>query len=89
MIQTFADKDLEAVYRGKRVKRFAQVGAALERKLRSLDEAETLRELQAVPGNQLERLYTGEFSIRLNIQWRLVFRWTDSGPQDVRLEDYH
>jgi toxin HigB-1 len=89
VIQSFADKDLEAAFQGKRVGRFAQIQAALERKLAVLDAAESLRDLSAVPGNRLERIHTGEYSMRVNVQWRLVFRWADAGPTNVKVEDYH
>ena len=86
MIQSFADKDAEAFFGGKRVRRFAQIEATLARKLTALASAMELRDLSRVPGNRLERL---EYSIRVNIQMRIVFRWTDDGPTDVKVEDYH
>lgn len=90
MIQSFADKDAEAFYGGKRIRRFAQIEAALGRKLTALSEAIELRDLSRVPGNRLERLEgMDEYSIRVNIQMRIVFRWTDDGPTDVKVEDYH
>lgn len=62
------------------------------RKLIQLHSAETLRDLMAPPGNRLEALKgdrKGHHSIRINDQWRVVFRWTDEGPQDVEIVDYH
>jgi proteic killer suppression protein len=90
VIQSFADKDAEAFYDGKRIRRFAQIEAALGRKLTALSEATELRDLSRVPGNRLERLEgTDEYSIRVNIQMRIVFRWTNDDPADVKVEDYH
>lgn len=90
MIQSFADNDAEAFFGGKRVRRFAQIEATLARKLTALASAMELRDLSRVPGNRLERLEgTDEYSIRVNIQMRIVFRWTDDGPTDVKVEDYH
>ena len=63
-----------------------------QRKLDMLDAAGTLGDLAVLPGNRLESLgadWEGNWSIRVNRQWRLVFRWTDKGPAWVRLIDYH
>jgi proteic killer suppression protein len=57
-----------------------------------LDAAETLADLRSPPGNRLERLVgdrAGQYSIRVNDQWRVCFRWTSSGPEDVEIVDYH
>ncbi len=57
-----------------------------------LDYAQVLRDLAAPPGNRLEALkgeLAGSHSIRINDQWRVIFRWTDSGPTDVDIVDYH
>lgn len=90
MIQSFADKDAEAFFQGKRVRRFTQFSDALVRRLTALAEATELRDLSRVPGNRLERLQgTDEYSIRVNVQMRIVFRWSDDGPENVRVEDYH
>jgi proteic killer suppression protein len=62
------------------------------RKLVQLNSAETLRDLVAPPGNRLEALKgerRGQHSLRINDQWRIVFRWTDEGPCDVEIVDYH
>ena len=61
------------------------------RRLTLLDNAETLSDLAALPGNRLEALRgdrAGQHSIRINAQWRLCFRWTDDGPHDVEIVDY-
>ena len=57
-----------------------------------LDAAETLADLRVPPGNRLEKLAgdrAGQHSIRINQQWRICFRWTDAGPEDVEIADYH
>ena len=57
-----------------------------------LDAAETLADLRVPPGNRLEKLTgdrAGQHSIRINQQWRICFRWTDAGPEDVEITDYH
>ncbi len=61
-------------------------------KLFLVDDAETLRDLEVPPGNRLEALKgdrLGQYSIRINSQYRICFRWTDRGPQDVEIVDYH
>ena len=63
-----------------------------ERRLTLLDNAEELRDLAGLPSNRLEALRgdrTGQHSIRINRQWRICFRWTDEGPHDVEIVDYH
>lgn len=62
------------------------------RKLAILDAAETIADLRVPPGNRLEKLSgdrAGQFSIRINDQWRICFRWTKAGPEDVTITDYH
>jgi proteic killer suppression protein len=62
------------------------------RKLAMLDAAETLNDLRVPPGNRLEALRgdrAGQHSIRINQQWRICFTWTEAGPQDVQIVDYH
>jgi toxin HigB-1 len=57
-----------------------------------LDAAEVLADLRVPPGNRLEKLAgdrSGQYSIRINQQWRICFRWTDAGPEDVEITDYH
>ena len=63
-----------------------------ERRLTLLDNAEELRDLAGLPSNRLEALRgdrAGQHSIRINRQWRICFRWTDEGPSDVEIVDYH
>lgn len=92
MIQSFADKDTDDLYHGKAVRRFSPFARVAERKLVQLNNARSLRDLGAIPGNRLEALQgsrRGEYSIRINDQFRVVFRWRDDGPYDVKIEDYH
>ncbi len=91
MIRSFRCKDTQALYEGKRSKPFASVRSVAERKLQMLDAATTLGDL-ATPGNHLEALKgdrEGQHSIRINGQFRVCFRWTDAGPEDVEIVDYH
>jgi proteic killer suppression protein len=74
------------------VARFANILAAAERKLTMLNAATELRDLRSPPGNRLEALTgdrAGQHSIRINGQWRVCFVWTDDGPTDVEIVDYH
>lgn len=96
MIVSFGDAATEAVFHGERsgrARRFPRdVIATTQRKLDMLNAATELRDLLAPPGNRLEALrgnLRGLHSIRVNDQWRLVFRWTERGPAEIRLTDYH
>ena len=96
MLVTFGDPATESLYHGsadRRTRRFPRdiVKTSL-RKLDMLAAAATLEDLRVPPGNRLEALkgdLKGEHSIRVNDQWRIVFRWTPQGPAEVRLIDYH
>ena len=69
-----------------------QVFAAARRKLEALEAAERLDDLRVPPGNRLEVMSgdrKGQHSIRINDQWRICFRWTNTGPADVEIVDYH
>ncbi|HBL27626.1 MAG TPA: plasmid maintenance system killer protein [Acidobacteria bacterium] len=71
---------------------WAGVAKVARRKLDMLDYADQLDDLRSPPGNRLEALkgnLDGHHSIRINDQWRVVFRWTDTGPTDVDIVDYH
>ena len=62
------------------------------RKLRQVGSAESIEDLRVPPGNRLEGLKgdrAGQYSIRINDQWRICFRWTDAGPEEVEIVDYH
>ena len=92
MIQSFACADTQKLYEGKRVARFANITSVAERKLQQLDSAATLDFLRSPPGNRLESLAgdrAGQHSIRINAQWRLCFVWTEEGPEQVEIVDYH
>ena len=93
MIKTFRGGETERLYRervsGKRFRSFAD---AAYRKLIQLDEAGELRDLQGIPGIRLERLRgerEGQYSIRINRQWRICFRWKEGDAYDVEITDYH
>jgi proteic killer suppression protein len=92
MILSFKCADTEALARGWRVKRFVSIESAARRKLRQLQIAVQLQDLRAPPGNRLEALKgdrAGQHSIRVNDQFRICFRWTLPGPQDVEIVDDH
>jgi len=92
MIRSFRSKDTERLYRGERVRRFQGVETVARRKLRQLDAAGDLRDLAIFPGNRLEALKgdrAGQYSVRVNDQWRICFRWRQGEAQDVEIVDYH
>ncbi len=92
MIKSFACTDTEALSKGERVRRFLSIAAVAQRKLRQLQIAGRLNDLRVPPGNRLESLVgdrKGQHSIRVNDQWRICFRWTDAGVEDVEIVDYH
>ena len=92
MIVSFKDADTEALAVGRRVKRFVNVEAVARRKLRQLQIAGRLSDLRVPPGNRLEPLKgdrAGQHSIRINDQYRVCFRWTPAGAEDVEIVDYH
>ncbi|NGQ89777.1 type II toxin-antitoxin system RelE/ParE family toxin [Rhodobacter sp. HX-7-19] len=92
MILGFADRDTERLFRLERVVRFQAVERVALRKLAMLDAATRIEDLRAPPGNRLEALRgdrAGQWSIRVNDQWRLCFRWRDGNASDVELTDYH
>jgi len=74
------------------VRRFAGIESVIRRKLRQLEIAGVLEDLRVPPGNRLETLKgdrAGQYSIRVNDQFRICFRWTQAGPEDVEIVDYH
>jgi proteic killer suppression protein len=93
--QSFADKATEDFYHSGKVPRKAgwgNVSDVAKRKLDQLNAAVNLSDLKAPPNNKLEALkgnLAGYHSIRVNDQWRVVFKWTDQGPIDVQVMDYH
>ena len=92
MIKTFKCPDTQALSKGERVRRFVNIAAVARRKLRQLEIAGRLDDLRVPPGNRLEALKddrAGQHSIRVNDQFRLCFRWTETGAEDVEIVDYH
>ncbi len=93
MIVGFACKDTRAIAEGRLVKRFSKdLVKAIELKLEMLDNVTSLEDLRHPPGNRLEALKgdrAGQYSIRVNAQWRLCFVWTTKGPNHVEVVDYH
>ncbi len=91
MLQSFADEPSERVWRRERVRKFhPDIQRVALRKLVMLDAAEELSDLRVPPGNRLEKLTgdrTGQHSIRVNDQWRICFRWTKAGPEDISITD--
>ena len=92
MIVSFKDAGTEALASGRRVKRFQQIEDVARRKLRQLQIAGRIDDLRVPPGNRLEALKgdrAGQLSIRVNDQFRICFRWTAAGAEDVEIVDYH
>ena len=94
MIVSFRDKRTESFASGTFVREFQGFDRQAYKRLDILDAATSLEELRALPGNRLEGLKgdrAGQFSIRINMQWRLCFEWPqgESGPSQVEIVDYH
>jgi proteic killer suppression protein len=92
VIQTFRDKRAERLWQRERVKELVNIEDAARTRLARLDAAVNLSDLAALRGNRLEQLLgdrEGAFSIRINDQYRICFRWDEKGPFDVEITDYH
>ena len=92
MIASFKDADTEALAAGRRVKLFQKIERVARRKLRQLQISGRIDDLRIPPGNRLEALKgdrAGQYSIRINDQFRICFRWTAAGAEDVEIVDYH
>lgn len=92
MIKSFCCRDTQALFEGRSSKRFNAIARVAERKLQMLDNACSLEDLKAPPGNRLEALLgdrKGEWSIRINDQWRVCFRFAEGDAFDVAIVDYH
>ena len=92
MIRSFGDDETRKLFETGRSRRYAAFADVAMRKLAQLDAAHTLDFLRAPPGNRLEALKgdrKGQCSIRINDQFRICFRWTPDGPEQVEIVDYH
>jgi len=92
VIRSFRFSDTRMLFETGSSSRFGSIKKVATRKLTQLEAAATLDFLRSPPGNRLERLKgdrQGQHSIRINDQWRICFRWTDAGPEDVEIADYH
>lgn len=92
MIKTFKCADTKALSKGQRIKRFVNLENVARRKRRQSEVAGQLGDLRVPPGNRLEALRgdrAGQHSIRVNDQFRVCFRWTEGGAEDVEIVDYH
>lgn len=92
MIFSFHCTDTQRLFETGKTKRWQSVIRVAERKLAQLDAATTIDFLRVPPGNRLETLTgdrAGQYSIRINDQWRICFRWTENGAENVEIVDYH
>lgn len=93
MIETFASQETELIFQGRVSRKLPHdIQRTARRKLLYLHDAEDLRDLLAPPGNRLEKLSgdrMGQYSIRINDQWRICFRWKGGRAFDVEIVDYH
>jgi proteic killer suppression protein len=92
VVVSFVDGDTESLARGRRVSRFQDFETVSRRRLRQLEIAGRLDDLKVPPGNRLEALKgdrQGQHSIRINDQYRVCFVWTEGGPAEVEIVDYH
>jgi proteic killer suppression protein len=94
MIKSFRGAFTELILQGRRVPKGlpTDIAKVARRKLVQLNNAAALGDLAAPPGNRLEALrgnLAGKHSIRINDQWRIVFRWSGTGPEEVEIADYH
>ena len=92
MIRTFGDERTAGLFRDERVRQFAGFARAAKRKLEAVNAASRLEDLTVPPSNRLEKL-KGElrdfYSIRINDQWRVIFKWINGEPHEVSIVDYH
>lgn len=92
MIRSFKDKHAEALYEGKPVKKWKAFAKQAEKRLLILEMASSLNDLRNLPSNRFEALKgnrKGQYSVRINSQWRICFRWLDGEPHNVEIVDYH
>jgi proteic killer suppression protein len=93
MIVSFGSKETKKIWEGERVKKFtADLQEIARRKLRMLNNSQNIADLQIPPSNRLEKLkgnVKGYYSIRVNDQWRIIFKWDKGNASDAELLDYH
>ncbi|MEP7341239.1 MAG: type II toxin-antitoxin system RelE/ParE family toxin [Acidobacteriota bacterium] len=92
MIRTFKCADTEALFNRRRVARFVNIESVARRKLEQLNQATQVDDLRVPPGNRMEALKgdrAGQYSIRVNDQFRVCFRWKGTHAEDVEIVDYH
>ena len=92
MIRSFRDTETAKVFRREFSRRFQSIAPVAKRRLDQVHAAAALSDLRAIPGNHLEALRDdrrGQYSIRINAQWRICFRWVDSDAVAVEIVDYH
>lgn len=92
MIRSFRDRETEKVFRREFSRALQSIAPVAKRKLDQIHAATALSDLGAIPGNRLESLEgnrKGQFSIRINGQWRICFRWQEPDAADVEIVDYH
>ncbi len=92
MIRSFGDRRTEALFRDQFVRDFQGIARTAKRKLEAINAASRLSDLAVPPSNRLEKLrgsLEDFYSVRINDQWRVIFRWSDGEPHDVQIVDYH
>jgi len=93
MIRSFDDIETESIYKGNKSKKLPMtIQNVARRKLRMIEAAKLVEDLRIPPGNRLEKLVgslDGFYSIRINDQWRIVFKFENGGAENVRITEYH
>ena len=92
MIRSFGDRKTEALFHDARVHGFQGIARSAKRKLEAINAAKGLGDLMVPPSNRLEKLkgdLRNFYSIRINDQWRVIFKWVNGDPCEVRIVDYH
>lgn len=92
VIKSFRSSETAQLFERQSVRRFRSIERPALRKLDMLDAADDLRVLAGLPGNRLEKLSgdrKGQYSIRINDQWRVCFEWRDGDAYEVEIADYH